>query len=89
MQEMVELSKSNAIPKTQLQEVSFQRSGEELQVLKAGPSHFGPELTGDMSISQRAVFASPSKVCTSEYHYCVLRDIVTFNTLQTNILNRL
>lgn len=66
MQEMVELSKSNAIPKTQLQEVSFQRSGEELQVLKAGPSHFGPELTGDMSISQRAVFASPSKVCTSE-----------------------
>ncbi|EAT46150.1 AAEL002645-PA [Aedes aegypti] len=65
MQEMVELSKSNAIPKTQLQEVSFQRSGEELQVLKAGPSHFGPELTGDMSISQRAVFASPSKVCTS------------------------
>lgn len=65
MQEMVELSKSNAIPKTQLQEVSFQRNDEELQVLKAGPSHFGPELTGDMSISQRAVFATPSKVCTS------------------------
>lgn len=65
MQEMVELSKSNAIPKTQLQEVSFQRGGEELQVLKAGPSHFGPELTGDMSLSQRAVFATPSKVCNS------------------------
>lgn len=65
MQEMVELSKSNAIPKTQLQEVSFQRNGDELQVLKAGPSHFGPELTGDMSISQRAVFSNPSKLCTS------------------------
>ncbi|XP_055639386.1 ER degradation-enhancing alpha-mannosidase-like protein 3 [Toxorhynchites rutilus septentrionalis] len=65
MQEMVELSKSNAIPKTQLQCVSFRRSGKEMQTLKAGPSHFGPELTGDMSISQRGVFASPSKVCTS------------------------
>ncbi|XP_058820118.1 ER degradation-enhancing alpha-mannosidase-like protein 3 [Topomyia yanbarensis] len=65
MQEMVELSKSNTIPKTQLQAVSFRRPSEEPQILKAGPSHFGPELTGDMMISQRGVFVSPSKVCTS------------------------
>lgn len=69
MQEMVELSKSNAIPKTQLQCVSFRKSGGELQTLKAGPSHFGLELTGDMSISQKATFALPSKVCTSKLFY--------------------
>lgn len=66
MQEMVELSKSNTIPKTQLQEVSFQGSDGEPRALKAGPSHFGPELTGDMTVVQRVVYANPSKVCTSE-----------------------
>uniref|UniRef100_A0A1Q3G2S9 alpha-1,2-Mannosidase n=1 Tax=Culex tarsalis TaxID=7177 RepID=A0A1Q3G2S9_CULTA len=65
MQEMVELSKSNTIPKTQLQEVSFQGSEGEPRALKAGPSHFGPELTGDMTVVQRVVFANPAKVCTS------------------------
>ncbi|XP_058445795.1 ER degradation-enhancing alpha-mannosidase-like protein 3 [Malaya genurostris] len=65
MQEMVELSKSNTIPKTQLQAVSFRSSDDDQQILKAGPSHFGPELTGDMAITQRGVFVSPSKVCTS------------------------
>ncbi|XP_053697620.1 ER degradation-enhancing alpha-mannosidase-like protein 3 [Sabethes cyaneus] len=65
MQEMVELSKSNTIPKTQLQAVSFHKQGEFQQILKAGPSHFGPELTGDMVITQRGVFVEPSKVCTS------------------------
>lgn len=65
MQEMVELSKSNTIPKTQLQEVSFQGPKGESRALKAGPSHFGPELTGDMTVVQRVVFANPSKVCTT------------------------
>ncbi|XP_038108223.1 ER degradation-enhancing alpha-mannosidase-like protein 3 [Culex quinquefasciatus] len=65
MQEMVELSKSNTIPKTQLQEVSFQGSDGEPRALKAGPSHFGPELTGDMTVVQRVVYANPSKVCTT------------------------
>ncbi|XP_055594494.1 ER degradation-enhancing alpha-mannosidase-like protein 3 [Uranotaenia lowii] len=67
MQEMVELSKSNAIPKTQLQGVTFRKPGGtgELQLLKAGPSHFGPELTGDMKVTGRAFYANPTKLCTT------------------------
>lgn len=66
MQEMVELSKSNSIPNTQLQAVAFKREGDqELHILEAGPSHFGMELINDMSIEQRAVFAKPSKMCSA------------------------
>lgn len=66
MQEMVELSKSNSIPNTQLQAVAFKREGDqELHILEAGPSHFGMELVNDMSIEQRAVFAKPSKMCSA------------------------
>uniref|UniRef100_A0A2M4BE78 alpha-1,2-Mannosidase n=1 Tax=Anopheles marajoara TaxID=58244 RepID=A0A2M4BE78_9DIPT len=66
MQEMVELSKSNAIPNTQLQAVAFKRPGDtELHVLEAGPSHFGMELTKDMSVVQQAVYAQPIKLCSA------------------------
>uniref|UniRef100_A0A2M3ZE11 alpha-1,2-Mannosidase n=1 Tax=Anopheles braziliensis TaxID=58242 RepID=A0A2M3ZE11_9DIPT len=66
MQEMVELSKSNAIPNTQLQAVAFKRQGDtELHVLEAGPSHFGMELTKDMSVVQQAVYAQPIKLCSA------------------------
>lgn len=66
MQEMVELSKSNTIPNTQLQAVAFKPEGDpELHILEGGPSHFSIELVNDMSIEQRAVFARPPKACTA------------------------
>uniref|UniRef100_A0A2M4A9I8 alpha-1,2-Mannosidase n=1 Tax=Anopheles triannulatus TaxID=58253 RepID=A0A2M4A9I8_9DIPT len=75
MQEMVELSKSNAIPNTQLQAVAFKRKGDtELHVLEAGPSHFGMELTKDMSVVQQAVYAQPIKLCSTLKNAKEVRD---------------
>uniref|UniRef100_U5ES93 alpha-1,2-Mannosidase n=1 Tax=Corethrella appendiculata TaxID=1370023 RepID=U5ES93_9DIPT len=66
MQEMVELSKSQSIPTTQLQAVAFKKkdSLNEYEILEAGPGHFGPELVGDQSIEQKAVFVKPFRLCS-------------------------
>ncbi|XP_035795683.1 ER degradation-enhancing alpha-mannosidase-like protein 3 [Anopheles albimanus] len=75
MQEMVELSKSNAIPNTQLQAVAFKRKDDtELHILEAGPSHFGMELTKDMSVVQQAVYAQPIKLCSALKNAKEVRD---------------
>ncbi|ETN67271.1 mannosyl-oligosaccharide alpha-1,2-mannosidase [Anopheles darlingi] len=75
MQEMVELSKSNAIPNTQLQAVAFKGKGDtDLHVLEAGPSHFGMELTKDMSVVQQAVYAQPIKLCSALKNAKEVRD---------------
>jgi len=68
MQEMVELSKTHYLnPITQVQAVYYINDvkTQQLQILMAGPSHFSPELTGDKSVSQKAVFVEPFRLCSS------------------------
>lgn len=69
MQEMVELSKvQSQQPDALPQAVSFimrDSSGiERKMVVRAGPSHFGPELQGDQRVSGPVVFALPFRVCS-------------------------
>lgn len=65
MQEMVELSKNQATTSVaQMQAVYFIHEESNI-ILKAGPSHFSPELTGDKFIKQNAVYTKPSKLCSS------------------------
>uniref|UniRef100_A0A6B2EDQ8 alpha-1,2-Mannosidase n=1 Tax=Phlebotomus kandelakii TaxID=1109342 RepID=A0A6B2EDQ8_9DIPT len=66
MQEMVELSKQQAAsPTMQLQAVFFKKSDGSYEILKAGPSHFSPELTDDQSVQQKAVLAEPIRLCAA------------------------
>lgn len=65
MQEMVELSKNQATTSiAQMQAVHFVHDDSTF-ILKAGPSHFSPELTGDSLIKQNAVYTKPSNLCST------------------------
>lgn len=68
MQEMIELSKTNSLPATELQAISYKvvidGTLEKLEILSAGPSHFGPELVADQAVTSTAVYADPLKLCT-------------------------
>ncbi|XP_059621126.1 ER degradation-enhancing alpha-mannosidase-like protein 3 [Phlebotomus argentipes] len=66
MQEMVELSKQQAAsPTMQLQAVFFKKPDGSYEILKAGPSHFSPELTDDQSVHQKAVLTEPLRLCAA------------------------
>lgn len=65
MQEMVELSKGQTVSTaTELQAVFFERPDNRYEILMAGPSHFSPELIGDMAVSERVVYAKPLSLCS-------------------------
>lgn len=68
MKEMMELTQQqNANQVTQLQAVFYEtEDGGQYEILKAGPSHFSPELTDDNSVKQRAVLAEPYRLCSGE-----------------------
>lgn len=53
---------SNSI--TALQAVFYETEDNQLEVLKAGPSHFSPELTDEKSVKQKAVLARPYRLCS-------------------------
>ncbi|XP_075228835.1 ER degradation enhancer, mannosidase alpha-like 2 isoform X2 [Lycorma delicatula] len=61
MQEMVELSKSQAA-ETQPQSIYFM-SQDELITLSAGPAHFGRQLRGSDNVSARVGVANPLRAC--------------------------
>lgn len=68
MQEMVELSKiQSQQPDALPQAVSFlmrDSSGiERKMTVRAGPSHFGPELRNEESVKAAVIFAQPFRVC--------------------------
>lgn len=68
MQEMVELSKvQSQQPDALPQAVSFvMRDSSHIErkmIVRAGPSHFGPELQGDQKVTGHVVFAQPFRVC--------------------------
>lgn len=50
-----------------------------IEYLEAGPSHFGPELIGSKSITQKAVYVHPSKLCSG-------LDCRLFQTSQSNCI---
>lgn len=69
MQEMVELSKvQSQQPDALPQSVSFMMrdsgSVERKVTIRAGPSHFGPELRSDDNIKASVIFAQPFRVCS-------------------------
>lgn len=69
MKEMMELTQqqqqeSNSI--TALQAVFFETEDNQFEVLKAGPSHFSPELTDEKSVKQKVVLAQPYRLCSGE-----------------------
>lgn len=69
MKEMMELTQQqNAQSVTQLQAVFFEIGDQQYQILKAGPSHFSPELTDDNSVKQKAVLAEPYRLCSGELY---------------------
>lgn len=68
MQEMVELSKvQSQQPDALPQSVSFMMRDsngvERKMVIRAGPSHFGPELRNDENVKAPVIFAQPFRVC--------------------------
>lgn len=68
MQEMVELTKQqNLNTITQLQAVYYLKDDKSFEILKAGPSHFSPELTDDNSVHKKAVLAEPIRLCSGEF----------------------
>lgn len=70
MKEMMELTQQqqqqNGNSITQLQAVFYETEDNQIEILKAGPSHFSPELTEDNSVKQKAVLAQPYRLCTGE-----------------------
>lgn len=71
IQEMVELSKhTNLDGITQLQAVYYIDEDKNYEILKAGPSHFSPELTDEKSIKEKAVFAIPYRLCSGGLSTC-------------------
>lgn len=68
MQEMVELSKiQSQQPDALPQSVSFmardKNGAEKKVVIRAGPSHFGPEMKNNEHIKSSVIFAQPFRVC--------------------------
>lgn len=71
MQEMVELSKvQSQQPDALPQSVSFMMRDsnggdvERVVTIRAGPSHFGPELKNDQTVKAPVIFAQPFRVCS-------------------------
>jgi hypothetical protein len=49
------------------QSVSFTKAGSDfVEILEAGPSHFGPELNGDQIVNAQAILVSPPRLCSSK-----------------------